>query len=168
MDNIQEYPHKDLGGLIINKAGNFETETQRECTTCHKIFDKRKVGCRMKICKPCNTERVKSQTIEKKMWRRAKNRAKVRGRVFDIEVEDILLPTVCPVFGFPLRENKGRSGAFFDSYSLDRIDNDKGYVQGNIQVISQLANAMKADASVEQLLKFSRFMLKQYGDTGED
>ena len=122
----------------------------------------------MKICKPCNSKRVKSQSIEKKMWRRAKNRAADRGREFTIKVEDIKLPEVCPVFGFPLKQNSGRSGAYFDSYSLDRIDNTKGYTPDNIQVTSQLANAMKADATPEQLRLFAQYIFKTYGETGVD
>jgi len=135
---------------------------------CGCIFEKRKFGCRMKICKPCNSKRVKSQTPEKRMWQRAKQRARAKGMESTLEVEDIFLPKVCPILGIELKVNSGRPGAYDSSYSLDRIDNSKGYTQDNIQVISQIANAMKANASAEQLLLFAKYILKTYEETGED
>lgn len=56
----------------------------------------------------------------------------------------------------------GRGGAP-DSYSLDRIDNTKGYVKGNIQILSHLANSMKHTATAKQLLLFATWVLKTYG-----
>jgi hypothetical protein len=38
--------------------------------------------------------------------------------------------------------------------SLDKIDPSKGYVIGNLQVISKKANAMKSNATIEELRLF--------------
>ena len=53
------------------------------------------------------------------------------------------------------------AGAFApDAPSADRIDPRKGYVRGNIQVISMKANAMKANATPEELRSFALWVLK--------
>ena len=38
-----------------------------------------------------------------------------------------------------------------DRPSLDRIDGAKGYVKGNVRVISHRANMLKNDATIEEL-----------------
>lgn len=111
----------------------------------------------------CNTRRVVENKPEWKMHQRAKIRAKKYGREFNLEVSDIVIPEVCPVLGVPLVQHRGRSGAFADSPSLDRIDNNKGYVKGNVRVVSQRANQMKGDASREELIAFARWVLDNQG-----
>lgn len=142
-----------------NRQGNLVSDTHRECTKCGVIFEK---TSKMTLCKKCNSERVKSQTPEWRMHQRAKTRAKIKGLDFNLEVSDVVIPDVCPVLGIQMNINAGKSGAYRNSPSLDRIDSDKGYTKDNIQVISQLANAMKNKASKEDLLAFAAWVLKTY------
>jgi len=74
-----------------------------------------------------------------------------------------LEPPKCPVFGKPLVKGDGATHSW--SPSADRINPDKGYTRGNIQVISMLANTMKQHATKAQLIKFAMWILKQYGYT---
>ncbi len=140
-----------------NREGYLVGDTERECTKCGTFFT---ITSKMTMCKKCNSERVKSQTPEWKMHQRAKQRCKQTGREFNIEVSDIVIPDVCPILGIELNANAGKSGAYRNSPSLDRIDNKKGYTKDNIQVISQLANAMKCHASNEELHRFAQWVLK--------
>lgn len=142
--------------MKVNRQGYLENKTHRECTACGAIFEK---TSKMTLCKPCNSNRVKSQTPEWKMHQRAKQRCKKSGLAFSISVDDITIPDVCPILGIKLNMNSGKSGAYKNSPSLDRVDNTKGYIKGNIQVISQLANAMKGAASDEELIKFANWVL---------
>jgi len=68
-------------------------------------------------------------------------------------------PACCPVFNKPFVE---RGTGFSDwSPSIDKIKPHKGYVKGNIQVISMLANCMKRNASPAQLKQFAHWVLKE-------
>lgn len=98
-----------------------------------------------------------------KEWRRkhyavqilnqARCRAKKKGLPFNITKEDIVLPKHCPVLGIELKRHEGQSGWHDDSYSLDRIDNSKGYIKGNVRIISNRANRLRLDATIEELEK---------------
>ena len=105
---------------------------------------------------------------EKVLLLSARNRAKKKGTEFTIEEKDIKIPKLCPVFNKPLqkefRPNGGQLGAYPYAASLDRIDNSKGYIKGNIQVLSMKANSMKSNATPEELLQFAFWILLTYGD----
>jgi hypothetical protein len=149
--------------LIINREGNKVSSTHRECTSCNEVFE---ISSKtVTLCKICNCKRVKSQSLEKKMFTRCKTRARDRGLEFNIDIEDIFIPEACPILEIPLKEFKGKAGGRKDSPALDRIDNSKGYVKGNIMVISHLANMMKSSANPEELLIFSRWVINNYSES---
>lgn len=86
----------------------------------------------------------------------AKKRALSKGVPFDIDNDYIrsIVPECCPVFGMPLEWSVQRSdsiGALPNSPSLDRIVPERGYVKGNVWIISHKANSIKNDASHEEL-----------------
>ena len=103
---------------------------------------------------------------EKILLLSAKNRAKKRGLIFNITEKDIFIPDKCPVLNEPLEkvfQPTGKRAPADYSPSLDRIDPIKGYVKGNIQVISTKANAMKNNATPKQLLMFAFWIILTYG-----
>lgn len=148
--------------MEMNHQGYLIGENYRQCTHCKQIFEKYG-GSTNTWCKACNCKRVKEQTPEVRMYRRAKSRAKAKGQEFTITKEDIHIPELCPILKCPLVVHKGKSGAFPDSPSLDRIDSSKGYTPDNIWVISQRANAMKYNATPEELKLFADWIYNQTG-----
>lgn len=92
---------------------------------------------------------------ERDMVKRAKARALKSGLPFDISKKDIRIPSHCPVLGIELK--RGGNNGF--SPSLDRIENAKGYVKGNVHVISKRANTIKSNATLEELVKVANYFL---------
>lgn len=93
-----------------------------------------------------------SKTPEYKTWKDAKSRAKLRGVPFDLGVEDIVVPDVCPLLGIPIFRVEGKLTD--NSPSLDCFYPSKGYVKSNIWVISQRANTIKRNLSLEEWKSF--------------
>jgi hypothetical protein len=95
-----------------------------------------------------NYKHGKTRTVEYVLLMAAKTRAKAAGLAFNISLEDIIIPERCPLLGVKL--NVGGNHRFTPP-SLDRVDPSKGYVQGNIWVVSTRANTIKNDATLEEL-----------------
>ena len=92
----------------------------------------------------------KNTTVEQSMLNRSKSRAKKKGFEHNITIDDILIPDKCPLLEIPII--KGENSVHANSPTLDRIDSTKGYVKGNVWVISYKANTIKSDATPEELL----------------
>jgi len=85
----------------------------------------------------------------RKLFNLARDRAKKRGLAFSITHDDVVIPARCPVLGIVLA--KGRRGFHDASPTLDRIENARGYVPGNVIVVSWRANRIKCDATLVEL-----------------
>lgn len=104
------------------------------------------------IDKYCGNEVRKSRyhiNPVRQLFDKAKQRASQKNIPFNITKSDIVIPTYCPLLNIPIIIGNGKvcSG----SPSLDRIIPSKGYVKGNIIVISHRANTAKNDLSIEEL-----------------
>jgi len=93
------------------------------------------------------------QNPEKYMLQNAKSRAKKLEWDFNLDIEDVKIPKSCPILGIPLFIRQGSSGTGKNpnNPSLDRIDSSKGYIKGNVRVISWRANDLKKDATYEEI-----------------
>ena len=85
----------------------------------------------------------------------AKRRAKEKNLQFSITIDDITVPDICPVLGIPIFVGEGKSCP--NSPSIDRIDNNKGYIKGNVVIVSLRANNLKSNASLEEMGKIYNF-----------
>ena len=90
----------------------------------------------------------------------ARERAKKQGVPCTIQKEHIIIPEVCPILGLPITVNvKGNDGGNRDlSPSLDKVKPELGYVPGNIRVITNKANRLKADNTIETLEAILNYM----------
>lgn len=142
------------GNILMNRGTVWKQNNRDKVRTNAKIYyhkNKEKVLA--------NNERWKRNNPEYYLWHSARQRAKVNGLEFSIEVSDVVIPAICPALLVPLVWKDKEFGA-----SIDRIDNSKGYVKGNIQVISKKANRMKNNATQVELENFSRWMMTHRKD----
>lgn len=92
---------------------------------------------------------LRSRNPVRYLLNQARYRAKQRGIPFEISYEDLEIPEYCPVFGLKLETSGGRRNDC--SFSLDRWDNSKGYIKGNVRVISWKANQYKGDLTLSEV-----------------
>ena len=109
-------------------------------------------------------DRKRGASIDRGLIQPARKRAKQRGLEFNIEISDIKIPEYCPVLGIKLE--RGQKNSCRSSPSLDRIDSTKGYIKGNVWIISHLANTMKSNATTEELTCFAKWVLNNLGAPG--
>ena len=85
-----------------------------------------------------------------------KHRAKKRGLAFNLTLDDLPIPERCPVLGIPLLM---RAGSFHDSSpSIDRLVPAKGYVKGNVAIVSYRANRIKDYGTLDELRRVVAYL----------
>lgn len=116
---------------------------------------------RRSICKQCQSKRYAANANKDPYFSRFRYKkadAKKRGIEFTLVYEDMEWPELCPVLGIKLDYSYGnKNGVPPNSPSFDRIDPSKGYVPGNVIVVSQLANTIKTNATIEQIERVASF-----------
>lgn len=93
----------------------------------------------------------RAKNPEAKLWHAAKERAAEKDLEFSIEISDIVIPESCPLLDIPLKNGVGRVTP--NSPSLDRISNSRGYVPGNVWVVSNAANTCKGALDAAAILQ---------------
>ena len=133
------------------------------------------------FCKSCAKEYDDNRCRFKRWFVSKKGRAKRNGIEFTLEPEDIPgvkirrfkgehprwpkvwegeeYPKVCPILKIELDWKSKRNGGQNNSPSLDRIDPTKGYISGNVIIMSSLANRMKSNSTLEQKKTEARYYL---------
>lgn len=178
-------------GLIRNKGDRYNQEVREKkkncpdgycyCPSCEQILSKdffykktsegRYGDFLYESCRSCSKEKARrsfrknksshrdryQKNPEIKMYQNLKARAKNEGIKFEIDVEDIIIPETCPVLGIPLIPFSSSD----NSPSVDKFYPEKGYIKGNIFIISKRANRIKSNAysdEVEKLLNWMRLI----------
>jgi hypothetical protein len=92
----------------------------------------------------------------------ARTRAKYKNLAFDLTNEYIksITPNHCPVLGIELTFG-GTKKVSATSASIDRINPDRGYVVGNVAVISSKANIIKSNATADEIRKVADWLQLQ-------
>lgn len=149
MKNREEKPNRykiceecsqslNLSKFSLIEKWNPNSDTKNTCKKCSiKIRQTEKLNRDWKV------------DAARLLYKNIKSRCKRLGKEFSIEIGDIIIPEKCPVFGFDLKREDRQT--WMCAPSVDRIDNSKGYIKGNITVVSRRANILKKDATIEEL-----------------
>ena len=93
----------------------------------------------------------------------AKRRAKAKNVPFNLTTQYIkdIWPkdNICPALGIPFTFG-GHVTKNYSSAALDRIIPSKGYVKGNVQIVSGLANSIMSNATPDQVIQAGQYFKK--------
>ena len=123
----------------------------------YKAQKKREYEVRVKE----STKSIEESRVQK-LFHGIKKRCRENGICCDIKTyKEIETPTHCPYLNVELAYDgtRGKNAA-----SIDKIIPELGYTKGNIQIISLLANQMKSNATIEELLTFSQSINELYNN----
>lgn len=182
---------KDLDKFFLRSHGSYrqccnecwdkikllKSQNSVECKICKEI--KSPDDCYGRACIPCYNKKRYSEQRESilassKIWHRkesshrkrmlynAKKTATKQNLPFNLELEDIIIPKFCPVLGIEIRFDN-EFGDRDSSPSIDRIIPKLGYIKGNVKVISDRANRIKNDGTIEEHEKVIQYIRENTG-----
>jgi len=93
-----------------------------------------------------------------KLLRGARRRALKKGIPFNLKKNDLEIPEKCPILEIDLFFGDKKPSN--NSPSLDRIVPEKGYVKGNVKIISNKANTIKSFGTAEEHRKIAEYIEK--------
>lgn len=116
------------------------------------------------ICYSCSNKLANQKGVYREIpisWLEEKKRKAIsRGREFSIDIEYIWKiylrqNRMCALSGLPLDFNKDSA---ISMVSIDRINNEKGYVKRNIQLVDKRINYMKYTYPQKEFLELCRLV----------
>lgn len=150
--------------------------SRKRCTHCKvekpaKDFPKNK-GVKHGLgswCKVCTNLAVTTYLNNRRkdpafrIWMSSRSGSTSQKREHSLTIEDIrsLMVSVCPYFGIKLSYQMNSHGKIpFNAATIDRIDSTKGYIPGNVRIISWGANRLKSNLTDKQLLTLAKNILR--------
>jgi hypothetical protein len=124
-------------------------------TTCGFVVKQRQLETNWKA-KWGNKDDTELYKSKRKKFRAKREIAKRTGYEWTITFGELNFPDVCPILGKPLNYFAEFREEF--SPSFDRIDNNLGYVSGNVQIISWRANRIKNDGTATEHRKIADYL----------
>jgi len=100
----------------------------------------------------------------------SKRRARIKNLPFNLTSNylESIYPknSICPILGYTLKVSNISLGKL--SPTLDRIDPRLGYVRGNVEFVTNIANLMMTSATGRDIKRFVKWATKRYKITEEE
>ncbi len=167
-ERVKEVKEMLLSGMTLQQVGdhyNVSRERIRQVNNKYIKLERHDYGASKKA-KDRNKEKISklltlygrdkwrlhddlARAIAAKVTRKKQNCKKTQWE-FDLDISDIDFPRYCPILGIELDYFAEKLSP--NSPSFDRVDPTKGYVTGNVAIISQKANSIKRRYTYDQLI----------------
>jgi len=149
---------------ICNRHGIDTTKYMKHRNKCKKNTLRNKINRNRKYLhsfgisydemKKISSDRFSNAILRK--FKMLRGILKARGSRITLKFSDLKYPTHCPILGIKL--NYFNTSRKDNSVSIDRINNNKGYVKNNIQILSWRANRLKSDGTINEHIKIAKFL----------
>lgn len=165
------------------KCGTSRDKLQSKCKKCSSLLGKKWRETNSKYNKEYyinNANHIRDNQIKRYRTKKTnepwyiayciiKQRAKEKNIEFDLDIEYIksIWTDICPVLGIPLKcaifesgltRKTSKARPLDNSPTIDRIDPAKGYIKGNICIMSYRANMIKNCGTLEEHEKIVAFL----------
>ena len=146
----------------------------RTCKTCHEDKDISRYeiskGYRTRVCRECR-QIGKNKNMSQSPYAYINNlyaqlsHRRKKTHEFNITKEDLhklydKQKGICMYSGIEMKHLKDGTGYHLDNISIDRIDNTKGYVKGNIALVCLAVNMMKYTLELDELIDWCKKISK--------
>ena len=162
-EHIREKLNEKRRRIVAEGGAAYEGLLARERAAralyCQRHPDILKVQRQVWDKKRVRKQKTRGNIMRRKFNERMKD-ARKRGIEATIKFTDISWPTHCPVLGIELdyKTKRGNRKALNPANpSIDRWDNTKGYIPGNVFIISNRANSLKNNGSIEELEAVAKY-----------
>lgn len=138
----------------IEKENTDFSRVKDKCNPCCHSLEYERDKMRME-----DSENGKNYYIRKVLLRHAKGRSKKKNLEFNLTLADLitLKNNTCPILGSEILYKSGID--YKKSASLDRIDPNKGYINGNVKIISYEANSLKNRNNFHSAVKLLEYII---------
>lgn len=138
----------------IEKEDTDFNRVKNKCNPCCHLSEYQRDKMKME-----GSENGENYYLRKVILRQAKKRSKNKGLEFDLTLSDLisLKNNTCPILGCEILYRSGID--YKRSASLDRIDPNKGYINGNVKIISYEANSLKNRNNFHSAVKMLEYII---------
>jgi hypothetical protein len=141
---------------VESKQKNEETYFGEVCRFCMNNVRYTKRSC----CNNCYTETGIPKDFEKRKQQlvsKIKAQSKLKNIEFNITKDDIDWIEFCPIMDIKI-DYYTTEFRKHNTASFDRRDPNKGYIKGNVFIISNIANMRKSDLNVQQIERLLNYV----------
>jgi hypothetical protein len=126
-----------------------------KCNTCCYSQEYNKIKEKMG-----NTDGGEIVYLKKVILSKAKKRSKKKNLEFNLTLGDLIniKNNTCPILGHEILYKSGIDNK--RSASLDRIDPNKGYIKGNVKIVSSEGNLLKNRNNYHSAVKMLEYIIK--------